>query len=164
MLLPDRGFVTGPRSDREQGTRSGQLTHDREVLTTMAKKAAPKAAEPRSTPAPAAKPATKAAAARPKPATKREIHAALAEKAGVGQEQVAGVFAALGELIGRELGKKGPGQFVVPGLLKLKVVRKLATKAKPGRNPFTGEAITIKAKPARNVVRVIPMKALKEMV
>jgi nucleoid DNA-binding protein len=82
----------------------------------------------------------------------------------VGKKEIAGVFAALGELIGRELGKKGPGQFVIPGLLKLKVVRKPATKAKPGRNPFTGEAITIKAKPARNVVRVVPMKALKEMV
>ena len=80
------------------------------------------------------------------------------------KKQIAGVFAALGELIGKELGKKGPGQFVVPGLLKLKVVRKPATKAKPGRNPFTGEAITIKAKPARNVVRAMPMKALKEMV
>ena len=80
------------------------------------------------------------------------------------KKEIAGVFAALGELIGKELGKKGPGQFVVPGLLKLKVVRKPATKAKPGRNPFTGEPMTIKAKPARNVVRAIPMKALKEMV
>jgi nucleoid DNA-binding protein len=130
----------------------------------MAKKAAPKSAETRNTPAPAAKPAPKAAAASPKPANKGEVYAALAEKAGVGKKEIAGVFAALGELIGRELGKKGPGQFVIPGLLKLKVARKPATKAKPGRNPFTGEAITIKAKPARNVVRVIPMKALKEMV
>jgi nucleoid DNA-binding protein len=130
----------------------------------MAKKAAPKAAEARNAPAPAAKPAPKAAATGPKPATKGEVYAALAEKAGVEKKQVADVFAALGELIGKELGKKGPGQFVVPGLLKLKVVRKPATKAKPGRNPFTGESITIKARPARNVVRVVPMKALKEMV
>ena len=48
--------------------------------------------------------------------------------------------------------------------LKLKVVRKPATEAKSGRNPFTGEAMTIQARPARNVVRAIPMKALKEMV
>jgi len=130
----------------------------------MAKKAASKASETRNTPAPTAKSAPKAAAARPRPATKGEIYAALAEVTGVGKKEIAGVFAALGELIGRELGKKGPGQFVVPGLLKLKVARKPATKAKPGRNPFTGEAITIKAKPARNVVRVVPMKALKEMV
>jgi ribosomal protein L27 len=82
----------------------------------------------------------------------------------VGKKESAGVFAAPGELIDREPGKKGPGQFVVPGSLELKVVRKPATKAKPGRNPFTGEAMTIKAKPARDVVRAIPMKALKEMV
>jgi nucleoid DNA-binding protein len=67
-------------------------------------------------------------------------------------------------LIAKELGKKGPGQFVVPGLLKLKVVRKDATKAKQGINPFTKEPMTIKAKPARNVVKAVPMKALKELV
>ena len=130
----------------------------------MAKKAAPKAAEARNTPAPAAKPAPKAAAADPKPATKSEGYAALPEKAGVEKTQVAGVFSTLGERIGKELGKKGLGQFIVPGLLKLKVVRKPATKAKPGRNPLTEEAMTIKGKPARNVVRAIPRKALMEMV
>jgi nucleoid DNA-binding protein len=130
----------------------------------MAKKAAPKAVEPRNAPAPAAKPASKATGARPKPATKGEIYAALAEKAGVEKKQIAGVFAALGELIGRELGKKGPGQFVVPGLLKLKVVRKPATKAKQGVNPFTKEPMTIKARPARNVVKVVPLKSLKDLV
>ena len=53
---------------------------------------------------------------------------------------------------------------MVPGLLKLKVVRKPATKAKQGINPFTKEPMTIKAKPARNVVKAVPMKALKELV
>jgi nucleoid DNA-binding protein len=54
--------------------------------------------------------------------------------------------------------------FVVPGLMKLKVVRKPATKERQGKNPFTGEPMTIKAKPARNVVRVQPLKALKDLV
>ncbi|HEX8201034.1 MAG TPA: HU family DNA-binding protein, partial [Isosphaeraceae bacterium] len=58
--------------------------------------------------------------------------------------------------------RKGPERH--PGLVKLKVVPKPATKARPGRNPFTGESITIKARPARNVVRALPMKALKELV
>ena len=58
------------------------------------------------------------------------------------------MFDALTELIGNELGKKGPGLFVIPGLLKLKVVRKPATKAKQGINPFTKEPMTVKAKPA----------------
>src|SRR3954447_21229370 len=133
----------------------------------MAKKSAPKSSNGKAAPAPAAKATSTAgdpAAARVKPANKGEIYAALAEETGVGKKEIADVFAALGELIGKELGQKGPGQFVVPGLLNLKVVRKPATKAKPGRNPFTGEAMTIKARPARNVVRAIPMKALKEMV
>jgi nucleoid DNA-binding protein len=118
----------------------------------MAKKAAPKAAE------------TKAKGAKPKVATKAELFGAIAEKTGVGKKEVTKVFDALTEIIGKELGKKGPGQFVVPGLLKLKVVRKEATKAKMGINPFTKEPMQIKAKPARNVVKAVPMKALKELV
>ena len=99
-----------------------------------------------------------------KAVTKAEIYTTLAEKTGLVKNDIAKVFDAFGALIGKELGKKGPGQFVVPGLLKLKVVRKPATKAKQGINPFTKEPMTIKAKPARNVVRAIPMKALKAMV
>ena len=147
----------------------------------MAKKAAPKAATGKAAPAPATKaaqgkaapaPATKAPPKpadtptpdRPKPANKAVVYTALAETTGLGKKQVVAVFSALSELIGKELGKQGPGQFVVPGLLKLKVVRKPATKARPGKNPFTGEPMTIQAKPARNVVRALPLKALKEMV
>ena len=134
----------------------------------MAKKAAPKAAQGKAAPAPAAKappkPADTAVAARPKPANRTVVYTALAEKTGLGKKEVAAVFSALGALIATELGKKGPGQFVVPGLLKLKVVRKPASKARPGKNPFTGEPMTIPAKPARNVVRALPLKALKEMV
>ena len=134
----------------------------------MAKKAAPKAAQGKAAPAPAAKAAPKAAdtpaPARPKPANRAEVYTALAETTGLGKKEVTAVFSALGALIAKELGKKDPGQFVVPGLLKLKVVRKPATKARPGTNPFTGEPMTIRAKPAHNVVRALPLKALKEMV
>lgn len=126
----------------------------------MAKKAAPKASKGKAAPAPKAEPASKG----PKSATKAEIYTSLAEKTGLGKKDVAKVFAALSELISKELGKKGPGLFVVPGLLKLKVVRKPATKEKQGINPFTKEPMTIKAKPARNVVKAVPMKALKELV
>ena len=126
----------------------------------MAKKAAPKA--PVAKPAPA--PAKSESASKVKSANKGEVYGAIAEKAGLGKKDVSKVFDALGELISKELGKKGPGVFVIPGLLKLKVVRKPATKAKQGVNPFTKEPMTIKAKPARNVVKAIPMKALKELV
>ena len=95
--------------------------------------------------------------------TRRAVFDALAEATGLARKDVAAVFAALTELIGRELGKKGPGQFVVPGLLKLKVVRKPATKARQGTNPFTGAPMTFKAQPARNVVRARPLKALREL-
>ncbi len=137
----------------------------------MAKKAATKAAEPKAAaPAPAAAaPAKKSApapkaAARPKAATKSEIYGQLAEIAGLSKKQVASVFDAMSQAITKDLGKKGPGIFVVPGLLKLKVVRKDATKEKQGKNPFNGEPMIIKAKPARNVIKAVPLKALKDLV
>jgi nucleoid DNA-binding protein len=127
----------------------------------MAKKVAPKTAAPKAS-APA--PAKSAAAARAKAATKGEIYTKIAEKTGLSKKQVSGVFDALSEQITASLGKKGPGIFQIPGLLKLKVVRKEATKAKQGINPFTKEPMTIKAKPARNVIKAQPLKALKDSV
>jgi nucleoid DNA-binding protein len=99
-----------------------------------------------------------------KQATKGEIYARLSESSGLTKKQVASVFDGLAELIKEHLGKKGPKVFVVPGLLKLKVVHKPATKAKQGVNPFTKEPMMYKAKPARNVVKALPLKSLKEMV
>ena len=123
----------------------------------MAKKAAPKAAEPKAAPAPVEKKAAK-------PRTKGEIFAKLAESTGLSKKQISTVFDGMSELIKAELGKKGPGIFVVPGLLKLKVVRKPATKAGQRLNPFTKEMMNVPAKPARNVVKALPLKSLKEMV
>ena len=62
------------------------------------------------------------------------------------------------------MGRSGAGTFTVPGLMKVKVIRKPATKEREGINPFTKEPTIFKAKPARNVVKVAPLKALKEMV
>jgi nucleoid DNA-binding protein len=129
----------------------------------MAKKAAPKPAEAKPAPAPAKK-AEKAAAPKAKPATKSEIYASLAEKTNLSKKEIASVFEAMSELIAKDLGKKGPGIFVVPGLLKLKIVDKPATKARPGINPFTKEPTTIKAKPARKAVKAVLLKSLKELV
>ncbi|QDU63742.1 DNA-binding protein HRL53 [Planctomycetes bacterium Pan216] len=106
----------------------------------------------------------KTAAAPPKPATKSQIITELAEKTGLTKKDVQAVFDEMGTMIGKHLSKRGPGVFSVPGLVKLKVQRKPATKARPGKNPFTGEDIMIKAKPARNVVKALPLKALKDMV
>ncbi|MGC8641845.1 MAG: HU family DNA-binding protein [Isosphaeraceae bacterium] len=121
----------------------------------MAKKAAPKAAEPK---------AATGDKAGVKPATKTEFYGTLAEKTGLTKKQVASVFEALVDLHGKELGKKGPGMLTVPGLYKVKVVHKPATKARPGFNPATKQPIMIKAKPARKVIKVMPLKALKDMI
>ncbi|HQU16501.1 MAG: DNA-binding protein [Chromatiales bacterium 21-64-14] len=106
---------------------------------------------------------SKKAAASNKPATKSEVYSYLSDKTGLTKKDVGAVFDAMSGLIKRDL-KKGPGIFTVPGLMKIKVVRKPATKARKGINPFTGEEATFKAKPARNVVKVQPLKNLKDMV
>ncbi len=110
--------------------------------------------------------AKKKAAAKPagKARTKSEIYKELAEKTDLTRKQVVAVFDEMAAMIKKDLGKKGPGTFSVPGLMKVKVVRKPATKAKKGVNPFTGEEMMFKAKPARNVVKVTALKALKDMV
>ena len=61
------------------------------------------------------------------------------------------------------LGKNGSGIFVVPGLVKIKLVEKPATPEHKGINPFTQQETVFKAKPARKVVKVRPLKALKDM-
>jgi hypothetical protein len=82
---------------------------------------------------------------------------------GLAQKDVAAVFAALAALIGREPGKEGPGQFAIPGLVKLQVVREPATTERQGVSPFTGAPMTFKARPARHVVRARPLKKLGEL-
>ena len=130
----------------------------------MAKKAAPKAAETKAAAAPAPAEKGEKSSSRAKSATKADIYNAIAEKTSLSKKDVSAVFDAMSEMIAKELGKKGPGLFQIPGLLKLKVVRKPATKAKQGVNPFTKEPMTIKAKPARNVIKSVPLKALKDLV
>jgi nucleoid DNA-binding protein len=105
------------------------------------------------------------AKAAPKPPTKTEIINNIAEATELTKKEVSAVFEALGVEIQKALGKRGgPGQFTVPGLCKIKVLRKPATKERKGVNPFTGEETVFKAKPARNVVKIAPLKGLKDMV
>jgi nucleoid DNA-binding protein len=99
-----------------------------------------------------------------KPRTKSEVYSALAESTGMTRKDIAGVFEAMSGLIKKDLGKRGPGIFTVPGLMKIRRVHKPATKARKGINPFTGEEIMISAKPARSVVKVTALKNLKQMV
>jgi nucleoid DNA-binding protein len=112
----------------------------------------------------AAKPAGKITGAKDKPRTKSDIQATIAEQVGISKKEVAQVFDIMGQMIAADLKKGAAGTFNVPGLMKVTVQRKPATKARKGTNPFTGEPTTFKAKPARNVVKVRPLKALKDMV
>lgn len=106
----------------------------------------------------------KAAKAPAKPMTKSEIVTGIADATGLTKKDVSAVFEAMGAQIKKSLGRSGPGAYTVPGLMKLVVVRKPATKARKGINPFTGEETMFKAKPARNIVKIRPLKNLKDMV
>ena len=98
-----------------------------------------------------------------KPATKSEVLAGIAATTQLSRKQVASVFEALAGVIKTAVGKKGPGVFALPGLLKIVVVQKPAVPARLGINPFTKQQQMFKAKPARKVIKVRPLKALKDM-
>lgn len=99
-----------------------------------------------------------------KPMTKTEVINAMCEATELNKQQVTKFLDELGKLIASNLSEDGPGAFAVPGLMKIKVVRKPATPEREGINPFTKEKTTFKAKPARNVVKITPLKGLKDMV
>jgi nucleoid DNA-binding protein len=99
-----------------------------------------------------------------KPKSKSDILAALAESTGLARKDISKVFDELSALIAKEIGKKGPGVFAVPGLMKITVQMKPATKAGTKPNPFKpGEMMKVAAKPASRKVKLRPLKALKEM-
>ncbi len=105
------------------------------------------------------------ATAAPKAPTKTEILSNIAEATDLSKKEVANVLDALSAEIGKAIGKNGPGAFAIPGLCKIVVQRKPATKAATKPNPFKpGEMMEVSAKPARNVVKVRPLKNLKDMV
>jgi nucleoid DNA-binding protein len=104
--------------------------------------------------------ATPASARRSKGDLVKEIAGATDLKTSKVKE----VFDVLTAIIAADLGKKGVGEFNFNGLMKLKTVNKPATKARKGRNPFTGEEITIKAKPASRKVRVRALRSLNGLI
>ena len=108
------------------------------------------------------KPLKVSAAATPR--SKSDVFSTIADHVGIHRRDVAAVFHALGSLIKADLSKGGAGVFKVPGMMRITVTRKPATKARMGINPFTKEEVMFKAKPARNVVRVRPLRGLKDMV
>lgn len=131
----------------------------------VTKTAAPKV---HSTP-PAAKmkPAPKVHSTKPaaemKPVTRSDMYGALAAVANLSRKQIAGVFDAYAEFARQELGRKGPGVVLLPGMGKIKATRMAPTKAMSKPNPFRpGEMMTVKAKPARTKLKLIASKGWKE--
>jgi nucleoid DNA-binding protein len=99
-----------------------------------------------------------------KPRSKSDVFGTIAQHVGIHRRDVAAVFHTLGSLIKADLSKLGAGVFKIPGMMRITVTRKPATKARMGINPFTKEEVMFKAKPARNAVRVRPLRGLKDMV
>lgn len=111
----------------------------------------------------AASAAPKATAIRDK-MTKTRILTHIAAETGLTRVQVEAVLASLELLIFRHIKKRAVGEFTLPGLLKIRSVKRPATKKRMGRNPATGEAVEVPAKPATTRVRITSLKKLKEMV
>ena len=111
---------------------------------------------------PAKKKAVKKASVK-KPPTKTQILAHVADETGLAKKDVSAVLDSLGGLIEKNIKPRSVGMFSLPGLLKIKIIKKKATKARKGINPFTGEETVFKAKPARRVVKILPLKGLKDM-
>ncbi len=97
--------------------------------------------------------------------TKLQIITAITEETGLNRKDVTAVFSSLSDLITRHLQRRGSGEFIIPDSgVKIRRVKKPRTKARMGRNPATGEAIKIAAKPATTVVKVSALKALKDKI
>ena len=129
-----------------------------------AKKAAKKApAKKKAVAKKAAAPVKKAPAIKTK-MTKSQIVASLADSTDLSKKQVSAVIDEMNNLIERSIKKRSIGEFTIPGVMKITTVKKPARKARKGINPFTGEEAMFKAKPARTVVKIQPLKALKDMV
>jgi nucleoid DNA-binding protein len=109
------------------------------------------------------KPAVKALGKITKPFTKSELYGAIATSTELNRKQVTAVFEKLGEIIALHLKKDGPEKFMLPGMLKVVVKKIPARPAREGKNPFTGETMMFKAKPASKKVKVVALGSLKAM-
>lgn len=98
------------------------------------------------------------------PLSKSNMIKTITDVTAVGKKDVVAVLECLTEVIEKHVKTGGPGTFTLPGMMKISVVKKKARPARKGINPFTGEEIMIKAKPASKAVKIKPLKKLKEMV
>jgi len=155
------------RTTRKKTTRKKATTRRKTTArkTTARKPAARKKATrtAKKTTTAARKPA-RITSARDKARSKSEVFSVIADHVGISKKEVAAVFDTMGQIIEADLKKGAIGAFNVPGFMKVLVQNKKATKARKGINPFTGEETMFKAKPARRIVKVRPLKGLKDLV
>ena len=98
------------------------------------------------------------------PLTAAQTIAAISEETGLSKRDVKAVLESMKGIMHGHIRKNGAGAFTVPGMFKVKTRIKPATRARKGTNPFTGEEMMFKAKPKSTVVKVLPLKAVKDMV
>ena len=129
----------------------------------MAKKSKSKKSTVKKTTAVKKAPAGKKLAKIKKPYTKSEILSVLSERTQLTKKQVSNVFEELNAIASAHIKKGSAEKFIMPGLFKIVVKHVPAKPAREGRNPFTGETMMFKAKPASKKVKIMPMKQLKEI-
>ena len=98
------------------------------------------------------------------PYTKTQTLSEIATSTGLTKKDISNVVEELSSIIERHIKKRACGKFTMPGLFKIQTTRKPATKARKGINPFTKEETIFKAKPARTVIKIRPLKKMKDMV
>ena len=152
-----------PRVSTKRSVKKKVASRARSAVARTVKKRAVRKAAPKKTVTRAEAPKKVTTAIRDS-YTKAQLLSALVDNTGVAKKDVLAVVGELNSIIERHVKKRAAGQFTLPGLMKIRTSRKPATKARKGRNPFTGEEIMIKAKPARTVVKIAALKGLKEMV
>jgi nucleoid DNA-binding protein len=96
--------------------------------------------------------------------SKSQFVTTVAEKSGLNKKQTTSALDTINAIVAQQLGKRGPGEVLIPGLLKLNIVDKPATRKHEGINPFTKEPMTYKAKAARKVIKVRALRALTDAV
>ena len=94
--------------------------------------------------------------------SKSQLVEMMATASGLTKKQANSALEALNATIAQQLGRRGPGEVVIPGLIRLAVTEKPATAAHEGINPFTKQPMMFKAKPARRVIKARPLKGLKD--
>lgn len=144
MATKKRKTTTSKTKSKSTTTAKKKTTSKKKTTTTKSKPAAPKTLRIST------------------PLTRSQQIAYISEQTTLSKKDVSSVLECFEPMIASHL--RGPGQITLAGLMKVVAVRKPATKARKGVNPFTGEPTIFKAKPARNVVKIRALKKVKDLV